>query len=197
MGKSSVGGYLRRQGIPVIDADKIARAIVKKGYPAYRLIVAHFGQSVCFKDGRINRCDLGKLVFKSTKERTFLESVTHPRISAIIFNRVRKLSSQNTIIAIEAPLLFETNLYQRVDEAWLVWTRDSIAIKRITQRDGRSTTEIKAVLKAQLKTASKMKMAHRVFDNNGSRESLYKKIDQALRDLRLNYRLPPLKNTPQ
>ncbi len=54
-GKSTVANMLTELGVPVIDADRIAKEVVERGEPAYHEIVAHFGQEILEPNGAINR----------------------------------------------------------------------------------------------------------------------------------------------
>ena len=45
-GKSTASSYFRNLGVPVIDADEVARKIVEPGEPAFLEIKATFGQDV-------------------------------------------------------------------------------------------------------------------------------------------------------
>jgi dephospho-CoA kinase len=62
-GKSLCSQHLVQQGVPVIDADLIARQIVQPGKPAWKLIRKHFGDDVLLPDGNLNRPKLGGIIF--------------------------------------------------------------------------------------------------------------------------------------
>lgn len=100
-GKTTVSTQLREElGVPVVDADRIARAVVEPGRPAYRDIVRTFGDQVlvdaaAHDDGEhvansggdvspvpaaIDRAKLGRLVFGDETRRRQLNAITHPRI---------------------------------------------------------------------------------------------------------------------
>ena len=80
-GKSTVARFFRDEGIPVVDADRIAREITEPGRDAHREILLRFGREVLLPDGRIDRKRLGETVFSDPLRRAELESVTHPRIA--------------------------------------------------------------------------------------------------------------------
>lgn len=68
-GKSTVTKMIRELGIPVIDADQIARDVVKMGEEAYNQIIQAFGQEILQEDGEIDRAKLGAIVFHNEQER--------------------------------------------------------------------------------------------------------------------------------
>ncbi|TGV13646.1 dephospho-CoA kinase, partial [Mesorhizobium sp. M00.F.Ca.ET.186.01.1.1] len=83
-GKSTVTGMLRERGIPVIDADQIAREVVEPGKPAYEAIVRHFGKDILLEDGQIDRKGLGEIVFSDESERQKLNAIVHPEVRRVM-----------------------------------------------------------------------------------------------------------------
>src|SRR5699024_5239198 len=79
-GKSLIAAKLKEIGIPVVDADIIAREVVKKGKPAYEKIIATFGHDILHADGTLNRQALGAIVFNDEHKRKQLNEITHPEI---------------------------------------------------------------------------------------------------------------------
>lgn len=80
MGKSTATATLRRLGVPVIDADELARRVVEPGRPAYKKIAKKFGPAVLQPDGTLDRAALGELVFRDRSARGFVNSATHTQI---------------------------------------------------------------------------------------------------------------------
>lgn len=68
-GKSTVGKRFRERGVPVVDADALARDVVAKGTEGLAAIVAAFGDGVLLPDGSLDRTKLGALVFASPERR--------------------------------------------------------------------------------------------------------------------------------
>src|SRR5437660_262657 len=89
-GKSTVARMLAARGVPVIDADQIAREVVQPGRPALREIAARWPQVVA-KDGALDRKALASVVFASPKDREELNHITHPRIAEEVSARMGAL----------------------------------------------------------------------------------------------------------
>ena len=87
-GKSTVAEMIRAQGVPVIDADQLAREVVEPGQPSHTQIVSAFGRGVLRPDGGIDRKALGAVVFADPAARARLESITHPAIRARVRARL-------------------------------------------------------------------------------------------------------------
>ena len=79
-GKSTVSIILKKAGAVIIDADRIARDVVKKGLPAYLEIIDTFGDTVLLPDGEIDRSVLGDIIFNDPQKKQLLNSIVHPRV---------------------------------------------------------------------------------------------------------------------
>ena len=81
-GKSKASQYIRSElNIQVVDADVIAREIVRRGSSGYRAVVKRFGSGVVdARSGELDRLALGRLIFSDSSQRRHLERITHPRI---------------------------------------------------------------------------------------------------------------------
>lgn len=174
-GKSLVASLLKKKGVPVIDADLVAREVVKPGKKAYQGILAVFGPGILKKDRTIDRQRLGDLVFQNEKRRRLLESITHPLILKEILARIEKLKKA-ALVVVDAALLFESGLYQRMDQTILVTCRPSVQLKRLIQRDRISEGEAWARILAQMPSAEKEQLADFVVDNSGTRQATGKQL---------------------
>ena len=106
-GKSLVAEELKRLGVHLIDADEIAREVVKTGLPAYNEIVKEFGEKILNPDKTINRKELGRIVFSNTELRRRLERITHPRKQEKIAKYIKeKKGRQPYYIFLFFPLKF-------------------------------------------------------------------------------------------
>jgi dephospho-CoA kinase len=112
-GKSTASRYFAELGIPVIDADQVARDMVNPGMPALAAIREDFGPEVIGADGQLDRARLRDRVFTEPAARTRLEFILHPLIRSEIRRRTDALSAPYCIIAI--PLLVESGWQGEVD----------------------------------------------------------------------------------
>ena len=103
-GKSLAAEELKRLGAHLIDADEIAREVVKTGLPAYNEIVKEFGEKILNPDKTINRKVLGNIVFSNTELRRRLERITHPKIRKKIDKYIKEIKGRNpdAIIVVDA-----------------------------------------------------------------------------------------------
>lgn len=177
-GKTTVSDILSKLGAIIIDADKIARRVVQRGKPAYRDIVAYFGQEILLEDYGINRKKLAGLVFRDKDALEKLNSITHPRIIGEIKKEIKtyKQMPGNHVIIIDAALLIETNLKDMVQEIWLVLAPKEVQKLRLMDRDGISSGEADRIIKSQTSNEEKIPFADRLIDNSGDLEGLLAQV---------------------
>ncbi len=185
-GKSTVSAMLAEAGIPVTDADRLAREVVEPGQPAYREVVAAFGPSAVGPDGRLDRRRLGDLVFADPAARARLESIVHPRVfeaeRAVLAGIARE--RPGSIAVVDAALLIESGNHQWMDAAVLVSAPRDVQIERLVARDGLSRAEAEARLAAQWPLDAKRAYADFEIDNGGSFEATRAQVTRLLAALR-------------
>lgn len=181
-GKSTVAKFLKELNIEVIDSDKIAHKILTY-QDTINEIKNQFGNIVINKDGNINRKKLGEIVFDDLNKLKKLESITHHKIFDVIDKKIEE-HKNNKIIVLDAPLLFETSLDNKVDETWVVYTDKKTQIKRLKKRDGLDKENALKRIKAQMPLEEKIKKADIVIDNTGTIEELKQKIETLIKNRR-------------
>ena len=166
-GKSLVAEELKRLGAHLVDADEIAREVVKTGLPAYNEIVKEFGEKILNPDKTINRKELGRIVFSNTELRKRLERITHPRIQEKIDKYIKEIKGRNpdAIIVVDAALLIEAGLYKKMEKVIVVYADEKTQIERLMERDGFTMDEAKNRLSAQMPLTEKVRYADFVIEN--------------------------------
>jgi len=183
-GKSFVATELRRLGLPVIDADELARRVVEPGQPALEAIVERFGASVVDLEGRLDRSKLGRIVFADQKARSDLEAITHPRIAAAAESWLKRQEVAGATMAVyEAPLIFETGLEAYLDIVVLVAATEETQLRRLIARDGLAEDEARQRLAAQMPTNEKTRRAHLVIWNDATLDDLRERVNEVYQEL--------------
>jgi len=179
-GKSLVASKFAQRGIPIIDADAIARELTAKNAPALQDISRQLGSELV-NDGELDRRLLADRVFADPVARQWLESLLHPLIRGEIQKRVAALSTPYCIVVI--PLLFETGQHDLVDRTLVVDADESLRVDRVRRRDGRSEDVIRKIMSAQANRGTRIAAADDVIVNesdvsslDGSVESLHRKF---------------------
>lgn len=178
-GKSTVSEYLIKEGYDIIDCDKIARDIVTPEFGLLKKLALIIGPEILNQDGTLNREKTSEIVFASDEKRKLLNDITHEAIRDIILQRFQNASSDP--IFVDAALLFETGFADELDVIWVVKADESLRKKRVFERDETDIENIEARMNAQMDDGEKEKLADEIIDNSGSKEELFKHIEELLK----------------
>lgn len=169
-GKSTVGRVFQALGVPLIDADQVARQVVEPGQPALKRIAQTFGQGVITADGRLDRAALRTIVFTDPGQRRQLEDILHPVIRQQISDWLAAQTAPYVIL--ESPLLLETSQHQLVHRILLVDVPEALQVERTMARDGSSAEQAQAIIRAQMPAALRRQRAHDIIVNDTSMDTL-------------------------
>jgi dephospho-CoA kinase len=173
-GKSTVCGLFADFGVPIVDADLIARQLVDPGSDGLAAIVNIFGAEILTGDGSLNRAEMRKLVFADAQKRHELDAIMHPRIYAAIEIAVSQLQADYCVIAI--PLLVETRKTQMVDRVLVVDCPESMQLQRISTRDRIDEQEAAAMIASQVGRQQRLDAADDVIDNSNRLSQLAEQV---------------------
>lgn len=176
-GKSTVARSFAALGVPIVDADKLARDAVALGSEGLAEIVAAFGPEVLLPDGTLDRKALGARVFADAGLRARLNAITHPRIAQLGAQQIAEHGRAGAnYVLYEAALIVENNL-QRAMQALVVVSVDPVVqMARLIKRDGLSESEAEARIAAQMPLEKKLEVADFVVDNSGEPEVVVERV---------------------
>jgi dephospho-CoA kinase len=179
-GKTAVAGMLEELGAPIIDFDVLSRVVVEPGKPAWKEIVAYFGEQVLQEDKALDRKKLSEIVFRDFEKRKKLEGFIHPRIFDEFIRLVKEYAAKdpNVIIQAAVPLLYEVNLQYLFHKVLLVYIPEEIQIERLMKRDDISREMAVNILKSQLPIEEKRGFADFVVDNSWSLEDTKRQVKE-------------------
>jgi dephospho-CoA kinase len=169
-GKSTLSRFLSEAGARIIDADKIARAVVEPGSPAYHEILSFFGDAVLLPNGKIDRKRLGDIIFNDPDKKARLDAIVHPRV----FDRTTQIitdiasRSPDAVVIMDIPLLFETGMEKGLAEVIVVYAPKGIQLQRLMKRDGIDEQAAMARIQSQMPIEEKCKRATIVIDNSST-----------------------------
>ncbi len=159
-GKSTVSRAFAERGVTVVDADLIARLVVRPGMPALRDIVEAFGAEILLPDGNMDRKKVGALVFGDPAKRAILDSRIGPWLRYACFLEIEKKRQEGSrVICFDAPLLVESGMQDEFRPVVVVACKVETQIARMKSRNGFTEEEAKARLAAQLPIDERLKHA--------------------------------------
>lgn len=175
-GKSTVSEMFRALGATVIDADQVARDVVRPGEPGLAEVARRFPGTVDEHE-QLDRAALGARIFSDPGERAALNAILHPRIQAEVQRRTAALAAAGVeSVLYDAALLIENGLHQAMDAVVVVWVPPELQRVRLVARDGLSEKEAQTRIAAQSPLDAKRAVATWVVDNSGSRLETEKQV---------------------
>ena len=177
-GKSTVCSLFSQLGRVVISADEIARRLADHDENVKNRILKTLGKEVYFKNGLLNRKRVADLVFQHESLRKKLNAILHPQVFRAIDAQVQKLSDsrRSPYVVIEAALIYETGMDERLDYTIVVDAREETRVERVMARDGCSRKEVLDRIRSQMPVEKKLKKADFVIGNERTKSELMPKV---------------------
>ncbi len=178
-GKSLAAGFFAQEGFAVVDADQLAREVLNR--PATcALLQERWGREALTPEGLPNRAWIAAKVFADERERTFLESITHPEVSRL---RAAAIADSSRDFVVEIPLLFEKNLGADFKAVVCVACSESVQVQRLVAK-GFKESDARHRINAQLPISEKVKRADYVLWNDGATDFLRQQVQRLVKQLR-------------
>ena len=183
-GKSTVATELRKQNIPVFDADEVSRNAVAKGSKGLAMVAEAFGTEYLTSEGEMDRAKISQLVFSNKEALKTLEGILHKIVWDEAEAFLAEAKEANAKLAVlDIPLLIECKWHERVDCVWLVAVSKEQQIKRAMLRSGMTEDQVKARIAAQMSLEDKKEFADVVLDNSGALEETLEQVHKELAKL--------------
>lgn len=176
-GKSTVAAHLRSRGIPVIDADKKARAAIDASVPCLEAIAAAFGREM-LSGGVLDRKKLGTAVFADRAKLDTLNAIVHP----VIVEELKRVlagykKEGEAVVIIDGATLIESGAVRLCGYVVSVVAPSFQRLERIMARDGLDEGAARNRISAQYAEEFYIAYSQLVIRNDGRREELLRKAD--------------------
>ena len=180
-GKSTVSDEFKRLGAYVVDTDAISHKIMRRGFDAYDMVVAEFGNEILGADSEIDRKHLADIVFNDKEKLKRLNAIMHKEIYAELQRMID--ASDADVVCVEIPLLFTAKCPINIDVKAVVSASDDVRIKRVMARDNCSAEKVKERMANQLSDSEMCKLADVVIVNNGDMDLVKKQVKDVYESL--------------
>jgi dephospho-CoA kinase len=178
-GKSYCLARFAALGVPVIDADKLARDAVAPGTPGLAAVASRFGPSILHSDGALDRAALARIVFSDARARADLEAIIHPDVYRRIRDWAVNLPPHTSVAIADIPLLFETGHEYDFDKVIVCACEPEEQVRRLVARDGLTEEDARARIAAQWPIEDKVLRGHYVIRTDRA----YADTDRQIRDV--------------
>ena len=182
-GKTTITNYIRKyKNIPILDADKLSRELIKPNTYGYKKILDYFGNKIIDNNNSekiINRKLLRNIIFRHSESKEWIEKLLHPLIKEKMIEECSKYKNNQTIVLV-IPLLFEAKFEDICTEIWLVKCPKELQKKRLITRDKISEKEAYDSINLQLSFEEKRKFSDIILDNSDDQNKWIKTIRELL-----------------
>lgn len=175
-GKSAAARRFAALGVPVLDADRIARDLVAPGEPLLQEVFRLFGDDLRQPDGSLDRAALGRRVFSDPRQRQRLEALLHPAVRARLEQQLAQLRAPYAMVM--APLLIEAGMTDLVDRVLVIDAPETLQRERAQRRDGHDAEHLARILGAQADRRTRLAVADDVIVNDSDLDALHSAVDR-------------------
>lgn len=177
-GKGFVSQTLAEKGFAVVDADRVAHAVMAPGSPCAAAIAHTFGKGVLRPDGSLDRKALGALVFSDPEKLKTLNALSHPPILARLQAELDASATAGYPVAVlDAPTLLESGTDKLCDHIAAITADGGLRLTRIMKRDGLDRERALQRIQAQPDASFYTARADFILENNGDTAALQASID--------------------
>lgn len=166
-GKTTVAQLFRERGVPVVDADAVAREVVEPGTPALGQITARFGADLVDAGGHLDRAVLAQRAFATERDTADLNGIMHPAIA----NRARELFAQYAdalMVVHDVPLLVENNMAPDYHLSIVVDVPAETRVARLVASRGLAESDARARIARQASDAQRLDVCDIALENSGT-----------------------------
>ena len=163
-GKTTIANLFSDLGVPLVDADVVAREVVAKDSPLLSKIVGHFGAQILTEQGELNRAALRERVFSYDEDKLWLNNLLHPAIRERMKQKLAEQTAPYTLFVV--PLLIENKLTALCDRILVVDVSPQTQLARSAQRDNNNFEQIQRIMNSQVSQQERLKWANDVINND-------------------------------
>ena len=187
VGKTFVLTTFRELGCLVLDADRVAREVVRPETKGLASVVAAFGRDVLLSDGSLDRAKLGSIVFADEEKRLLLNSIIHPLVfeAQDSWMKEQEMENPDGIAIVDAALMIESGGYRRFDKLIVVWCEPELQLQRLMARDGLGRPDAERRIASQMSQEEKKRHADFLIDTSKGYEDTRHQVADVFRQLRL------------
>lgn len=179
-GKTYVSDRLRAAGVPMVDADVLAREVVALGTPALAAVRQRFGPDVIRRDGTMDRIRVGQIIFKDKRARQDLEAIIHPAVQKAIEKYFAALPKKTPFAVADIPLLYETGRANQFSDVVVVACPRAMQLSRVMERNQLTKEDAERRLAAQWPIEKKIDKATHVIRTDGTFDETNAQVDQLI-----------------
>ena len=190
-GKSTVAKTFIKTGVPIVDADLVARQVVQPGTPGLATIVDTFGQEMLLPDGTLNRAKMAEQVFShpdlEMRKRSLsqLNAIMAPLVHQEGTRQLNKLQADGyALVGWDAAILIEAGNADKYRPLIVVYCPTEVQCQRLMVRNSLTRERAMDIIIAQMPGEQKIKLADYVIYTDGSMENSIRQTVEIIHQLK-------------
>jgi len=186
-GKSTVCEQLAAHGFRVMDADRVAHGLIRKGQACFDPVVDAFGTRILDADGEIDRNSLGQVVFNDPARLAELNALVHPEVMRSILEQLDRLEQSHPLsrAVVDASLMIESGFHKQFKHLIVVSCSVDQQVERLMARNGLSRDQALRRIGLQWPLQAKLPLATVVIDNSGTLEQTRHQVDRLVERMKV------------
>lgn len=164
-GKTTVCRVFQLLGVPVFEADTVAKNLYNTNSEIKSGLIHLFGANIYTPEGLLDRKKLASLIFTNEIHLAKVNELVHPVVRATFENWL-KMHKNAPYVIHEAAILFESGFYKMMDFTLLVTAPENERIARVMARDGVIGQMVRERMQKQWSEEKKEKLAGKVLVND-------------------------------
>ncbi len=178
VGKTTSAEILAKQGIGIIDADKLGHEVLRDK-EIINKIIGLFGEKVADRKMEIDRKVLGKIVFSNPEYIRNLNHIVHSKLKRILHDELKQANLSKKNVIVDVALLAEFGLEEVCDHIILIKADfEKVYLRMAKDYDKKQIVTI----------MNHQKMPQNpgfIIENNGGLEELNSKIEGVWKEINI------------
>ena len=180
-GKTTASKFLQELGAHILDADKVGHESYLPDMPAWKDLIAAFGEDLLLPNQEIDRKKLGAIVFSNPENLAKLNSIVHPRMREMMEQQLEELKGQGVkLVVLEAAILIEANWQSLVDEVWTTEAPEATVVERLKARKNWTEQQVRDRIRSQMSPQERAAHAQVVIDTDCSLDEMRDRVKNLL-----------------
>ncbi|MEI6453284.1 MAG: dephospho-CoA kinase [Actinomycetes bacterium] len=177
-GKTAVSDRLGSLGAAIVDADLVARDIVKPEGQVLGQLVERFGPEILLRGGTLDREALALRAFIDPESTKALNDITHPAIGIAMVQELERAAADSAIVVMAIPLLRQLHIdAMGLQQVVVVDCPEDIALERLISKRAMQEDDARARIGAQISRRERLVLADHIIDNSADLAWLNRQVD--------------------
>ncbi|VAW24768.1 Dephospho-CoA kinase [hydrothermal vent metagenome] len=163
-GKTIVCRLFKILGVPVFEADAVAKNIINNDPGVRKGLIYLFGSGIYTPEHVIDRKKLASIIFNDKYALQKVNKLVHPKVRNEFTRWVQQQKARYVLH--EAAILFESGFDKLMDQNILVVADKEVRIQRVMARDHISREQVLERMSRQWPDERKRKLSDAIIKNN-------------------------------